>query len=118
MGLPLTEVLGKVPGIPLHEFRGRAGEGEKGRPVEMALLAEIIPTSKIWEIRQKPGYWISRCCDLNPPRIKFQVTNGETHIVVVSLVGDKLQITDNREIKNIDTVEGLRRHILELAGVE
>lgn len=116
--LPLQELLERMEKIPPEEFRMGIPEGEWSRPLEMALLAEIIPNDKILEIRQKKGFIITRCCDETPKRIKFQITNGETHIVILSLVENKPQVTDNRKIQNINTVEGLRKHILTLAGVE
>ncbi len=113
---PLTKLLEEVRSIPNHELGRKVRES--GRPTEMAILGKVIPSNKILEIRQKPGYWISRCCDLSPTKMTFQVTNGEIHSVVVSLVNGKLKVVDNQDTLNIDTVEGLRKHILMLAKVE
>lgn len=114
----LLQLLARVREIPSDELRKKASEGEKVRPNEMALLGEVISRDKILEIRQKPGYWISRCCDLTPTRIKFQITNGTVHMVVASIQESKLKVTDNGKILPIETVGGLREFILNLAGVE
>lgn len=114
----LLELLARVKEIPSAEFRVGIRGGEKSRPVEMALLAEIVPSDKISEIRQKKGFIISRCFDDIPTRIKFQVTNGILHIIVVFLESGKLRVVDNGIDLNINTVEGLRKHIFKLAGVE
>lgn len=112
----LLELLKRASEIPKEELRISKNDPE-GRVTEMALLSEVISLEKIKQIRTEKGYCISRAFDKTGTRITFQVTNGTVHTVVISTIGDKLRVVDNRNILDIETVEGLRAHLLNLAGI-
>lgn len=112
----LLELLKDVNNIPDSELR--MGVRESERPTEMAILGKIIPNNKILEIRKEKGYCISRGYYPGTRKIIFQVTNGITHTVATFLEQGEVKVVDNRDTLTIDTVEGLREHILKLAGVE